>query len=159
MSEQCDHNCSSCAQSQDCTEKNNTPQDFLKPPHEMSSVKHIIGVLSGKGGVGKSMITSLLAVSLKRLGYRVGILDADITGLPSQGLRHPRKSRNHQYGTLPVKTKTGIDIMSINLLLPRHRPRCLARLIRSNRPSSFGRTSSGTTSTPLIDMPPAGDVP
>ncbi len=163
MSEQCDHNCSSCAQSQDCTEKNNTPQDFLKPPHEMSSVKHIIGVLSGKGGVGKSMITSLLAVSLKRLGYRVGILDADITGpsIPKAfGIRE--KAAITEYGTLPVKTKTGIDIMSINLLLPKDTDPVVWRgpLIGQIVEQFWTDVIWDDIDYLLIDMPPGtGDVP
>ena len=75
MSE-CTHNCSSCSHS--CSTK--SKQDFLEPINAKSKIKHVIGVVSGKGGVGKSMVTSTLAVLMQRAGYRVGILDADITG-------------------------------------------------------------------------------
>ena len=75
MSE-CTHDCSSC--SQNCSSREKT--SLLIPANEKSNVKHIIGVVSGKGGVGKSLVTSMLAVLLQRKGYKVGILDADVTG-------------------------------------------------------------------------------
>lgn len=90
-----------------------------KPAQSMNKVSHVIAVLSGKGGVGKSSVAALLAVMLNRQGKRVGVLDADITG-PSQ----PRMFGLHQIpgtgpmGILPVGTETGIEVMSINLLLP-----------------------------------------
>jgi len=87
-------------------------------PHALSNIKKVIGVVSGKGGVGKSMVTSLLAVALKRRNLGVGILDADITGpsIPKIfGLRD--KATGDENGIYPVRTKTGIDVMSINLLL------------------------------------------
>ena len=77
MSENCNHNCSECGQ--DCASRKD-PQSLLEKPHELSRVKKIIGVVSGKGGVGKSMITSLLAVTMQRKGFDTAILDADITG-------------------------------------------------------------------------------
>lgn len=83
-----------------------------------STVKKVIGVVSGKGGVGKSMVTGLLAVSMQRRGYEVAVMDADITGpsVPKMfGLKE--KARGSEEGLYPVKTKTGIDVMSINLLL------------------------------------------
>ncbi len=76
MSEECTHDCGSC--SQDCAERQKT--DFLEKPHPMSSIKKVIGVVSGKGGVGKSLVTSLLAVMMNRKGYHSAILDADLTG-------------------------------------------------------------------------------
>ena len=79
MSE-CSHDCSSC--SQNCSSRQN-PQDFHEAPHKLSSIKKVIGVVSGKGGVGKSMTSALMAVEMRRRGYGVGILDADITGPPS----------------------------------------------------------------------------
>ena len=84
----------------------------------MSSVKKVIGVVSGKGGVGKSLVTSMLAVTMNRSGYHSAIFDADITGpsIPkSFGIKE--KAKGSEFGMYPVKTKTGIDIMSINLLL------------------------------------------
>ena len=77
MSEACTHNCETCGQS--CAQRS-APQNMMERPHPMSSINRVIGVVSGKGGVGKSLITSLLAVSLQRKGYHTAILDADITG-------------------------------------------------------------------------------
>jgi Mrp family chromosome partitioning ATPase len=91
---------------------------MFEKPHDMSSVKHIIGVCSGKGGVGKSLVTSMLAVNMQRKGYKVGILDADITGpsIPKAfGLNKPVEGEG--LGMIPPSTTTGIDIMSINLML------------------------------------------
>ncbi|MEG0741531.1 MAG: Mrp/NBP35 family ATP-binding protein [Clostridia bacterium] len=114
MSE-CTHDCSTCEQS--CGEREQ-PQSLLKAPHELSHIKKVIGVCSGKGGVGKSLVTAMLAVLAQRQGLKVGILDADITG-PSMprafGLKE--KAMGTDSGIYPVKTKTGIDIMSLNLLL------------------------------------------
>ena len=112
---ECNHDCSSC--SQNCGERK-SPQDFQEKPNELSKIKKVIGVVSGKGGVGKSMVTSLLAVSAQRAGYKTAILDADITGpsIPKVfGLTE--KATGSDAGIFPVKTKTGIDVMSINLLL------------------------------------------
>ena len=94
------------------------PQDFTAPLHELSSVKHVIGVVSGKGGVGKSSVTSLMAITMARKGYKVGILDADITGpsIPKIfGIKE--KAYADEIGMYPVKSKGGIDVMSVNLLL------------------------------------------
>ncbi len=114
MSENCTHDCGNCTA--DCASRQ--PQDMHEAPHKLSSIKKVIGVVSGKGGVGKSMITSLLAITMKRRGLNVGILDADITG-PSIprifGLK--QKAEGDENGIYPVRTKTGIDVMSINLLL------------------------------------------
>lgn len=94
------------------------PQDLTAPLHELSSVKHVIGVVSGKGGVGKSSVTSLMAITMARKGYKVGILDADITGpsIPKIfGIKE--KAYADEIGMYPVKSKGGIDVMSVNLLL------------------------------------------
>ena len=114
MSE-CTHNCSTC--SQNCSSRTE-PQSLLAKPHELSHVKKIIGVCSGKGGVGKSLVTSLLAVLAQRQGLKVGILDADITGpsIPRAfGLKE--KAAGSDEGIYPVRSTTGIDVMSLNLLL------------------------------------------
>ncbi|MDD2504105.1 MAG: P-loop NTPase, partial [Clostridia bacterium] len=116
MSENCNQSCSSC--SEDCAERKEKKIDFSEQLHEMSSVKRVIGIISGKGGVGKSLVTSMLAVTMKRMGYHTAILDADITGpsIPKAfGIRE--KAPSSEFGLFPVTTKSGIDIMSINLLL------------------------------------------
>ena len=115
MSENCTHDCSTSGV--DCPSRQQ-PEDMHEAPHALSNIKKVIGVVSGKGGVGKSMVTSLLAVALKRRNLGVGILDADITGpsIPKIfGLRD--KATGDENGIYPVRTKTGIDVMSINLLL------------------------------------------
>jgi Mrp family chromosome partitioning ATPase len=78
MSETCNQSCGSC--SEDCAERKEPKNDFSEKLHEMSSVKKVIAVVSGKGGVGKSLVTSMLAVTMSRMGYHTAILDADITG-------------------------------------------------------------------------------
>lgn len=117
MSEQhCTHDCSSCGEA--CSSRQPDPKDFLEKPHEMSRIKKVIGVVSGKGGVGKSLVTSMLAVLLNRKGHHTAVLDADITG-PSIPKVFGVKERAKAIpaGMLPSRTKTGVDIMSINLLL------------------------------------------
>ena len=115
MSE-CTHDCASCGQN--CASRTQERTDFHEPPHSLSSIKKVIGVVSGKGGVGKSMTSAMLAVAMRRLGHTVGILDADITGpsIPKLfGVHGP--ATGGEDGIYPVKSRTGIDIMSINLLL------------------------------------------
>ena len=115
MSENCTHDCSSCGES--CPSRQQ-PQSFAAPMNAHSHIKKVIGVVSGKGGVGKSMVTSLLAVTMKRRGLNTAILDADITGpsIPKIfGIKD--KAEGDENGIYPVRTKTGIDVMSINLLL------------------------------------------
>lgn len=115
MSEECTHNCSGCEK--ECGERKEA-QSFAVAPNDMSHVKKVIGVVSGKGGVGKSLVTSLLAAGMQKAGYRSAVLDADITG-PSI----PRifgiegKAKGSEYGILPMVGKAGVSVMSINLLL------------------------------------------
>ena len=114
MSE-CTHDCSTCGES--CGERT-APQSFLKEKNPAARVGKIFGVVSGKGGVGKSMVTSQLAVLMRRKGYKVGILDADVTGpsIPQAFGVHDR-AMGDERGMLPVETKDGIQLMSVNLLL------------------------------------------
>ena len=110
MAENCNHDCSSCGQ--DCADRK--PTDFSEHLNEYSSVKKVIGVVSGKGGVGKSLVTSLLAVSAARKGLKTAILDADITGpsIPKAFGLHDKAYAVDQ-GIVPVQTATGIDVMSL----------------------------------------------
>jgi Mrp family chromosome partitioning ATPase len=116
MSETCNQSCNTCGD--DCADRKEPKTDFSEKPHELSKIKKVIGVVSGKGGVGKSLVTSLLAVSMNRRGYKTAILDADITG-PSipKAFGITAKATANALGLLPVKSKTGIDIMSTNMLL------------------------------------------
>lgn len=113
MSE-CTHDCSSCAHSGNCSS-----QIQKDAPNSKSSVGHIIAVVSGKGGVGKSLVTSMLAVHMSRLGYRVGILDADITGpsIPKAFGLHDEVEGDGEGNMIPPQTTTGIKMMSVNLML------------------------------------------
>lgn len=116
MSEECTHDCGSCASCESCESKEK--QDFREPLHVLSRVNKVIGVVSGKGGVGKSLVTSLLAAAMQRLGYHTAVLDADITGpsIPKMfGIQE--KAYATEEGLIPVKSQTGIDVMSVNLLL------------------------------------------
>lgn len=116
MSENCSSNCGSCGEN--CSSRKSDPKSMLVAPHALSHIKKVIGIVSGKGGVGKSSVTSMLAVAMKRKGYGVGILDADITG-PSipKAFGITQKAYATEEGLCPVPTKTEIDVMSINLLL------------------------------------------
>lgn len=116
MSEECTHDCSGC--SQNCGSREQKPSGLLESPHELSCIKKVIGVVSGKGGVGKSLVTGMLSVLLRRREYSVGVLDADITGpsVPQMFGVHEH-AQGDEAGIYPAKTKTGIDIMSVNLLL------------------------------------------
>ena len=114
MSE-CTHDCSTCGES--CGERT-APQSFLKEKNAAARVGKVFGVVSGKGGVGKSMVTSQLAVLMRRKGYNVGIMDADVTGpsIPKAFGVHDR-AMGDERGMLPVETDGGIQLMSVNLLL------------------------------------------
>ncbi len=117
MSENCTHDCSTCSANCASREKQSR-ESLLEKPNALSSVKHVIGVCSGKGGVGKSIVTSMLAVLMQRRGYKVGILDADITG-PSipKAFGLSKDVEGDELGMIPPSTTTGIDIMSVNLML------------------------------------------
>ena len=157
MSE-CNHDCGSCGES--CSER--TPGSMLAKLHEGSAVKKVIGVVSGKGGVGKSMVTSQLAVTMQRRGYRTAVLDADITGpsIPkSFGLKE--KASGTESAIFPVQTKTGIQVMSINLLLENEEDPVLWRgpIIGSVVTQFWTDVLWDNVDYMFVDMPPGtGDV-
>ncbi len=159
MAEECTHNCSTCSSNCSSKEKNSLKEQ----PHELSSVKHIIAVVSGKGGVGKSLVTSMLAVNMQRLGYKTAILDADVTGpsIPKAfGLKKGVDGDDH--GMIPPTTTSGIDIMSVNLMLEDE-----TRPVVWRGPVIAGAVKQFWTDTiwhdidyMFIDCPPGtGDVP
>ncbi len=160
MSESCSHNCGSCGE--ECGERTEA-FDFREKPNEFSKIKKVIGVVSGKGGVGKSSVTSMLAVAMRRKGYKVAILDADITG-PSipKAFGVTEKAIANDQGVLPIKTSTGINIMSVNLILENDTDPVLWRgPILGNTVKQFWTDVVwGDVDFMFIDMPPGtGDVP
>ncbi len=159
MSENCNHDCSSC--SANCSSRN--PGEMPKDkPHLRSRIKHVIGVVSGKGGVGKSFVTSLLAVEMTRRGYSCGILDADITGpsIPKMFGMHERATGD-QDGIYPVKSRQGIQVMSLNLLLEKETDPVIWRgaLITGTVRQFWTDVVWEDVDYLFIDMPPGtGDV-
>ncbi|NLL90957.1 MAG: Mrp/NBP35 family ATP-binding protein [Ruminococcaceae bacterium] len=160
MSENCNHDCANCAEK--CDDRNQSP-DMYESPHEFSNIKKVIGVVSGKGGVGKSLVTSLMAVLMNRRGFNTAILDADMTG-PS--IPNIFNLKGHavagEFGLLPVKTKTGIEIMSINLLLGKTTDPVVWRgpIIASMVKQFWTEVVWRDVDFMFVDMPPGtGDVP
>ncbi len=136
---------------------------FLEDTHELNSIKRVIGIVSGKGGVGKSLVTSMLSVMMRRKGYEVGILDADITGpsIPKTfGIKE--KARGNEYGIFPQKTHNGISIMSVNLLLEEDDAPVIWRgpVIAGTVKQFWTDVIWGDADYLFLDMPPGtGDVP
>ncbi|WP_428074108.1 P-loop NTPase [Candidatus Avelusimicrobium aviculae] len=158
MSESCNHDCASC--SQNCADRK--PESFRVAPHPMSRIQRVIGVMSGKGGVGKSFVTALLASEMKRRGHTVGVLDADITGpsIPKLfGVKGP--AEGDQNGIYPVTSDSGIDIMSLNLLLDKETDPVIWRgaLITGTVTQFWKDVIWADEEYLFIDMPPGtGDV-
>lgn len=155
----CDNNCSAC--SQNCSDRT-APQDLREKPHQFSSIKKVIGVISGKGGVGKSLVTSTLAVTMNRKGKKTAILDADITGpsIPKAFNIHSR-AKGTDDGIYPETSETGIDIMSINLLLDNETDPVVWRgaLISGTVKQFWTDVIWADEDYMFIDMPPGtGDV-
>lgn len=160
MSENCNHNCSECGQ--DCSSRKD-PQSLIEKPHELSKVKKVIGIVSGKGGVGKSLVTSLLAVTMQRRNLSTAILDADITG-PSIPKAFGIKDRpdGSDIGLFPVKSKLGTKIMSVNLLLENETDPVIWRgpVIAGTVKQFWTDVIWGDVDYMFVDMPPGtGDVP
>lgn len=159
MVQECTHNCSTCSSGCDSKEK----MSLMEQPHPLSSVKHIIAVVSGKGGVGKSLVTSMLAVSMQRLGYKTAILDADVTG-PSIPKAFGVKGGvdGDDNGMIPVTTTSGIDIMSVNLMLDDETKPVVWRgpVIAGAVKQFWSNTIWHEIDYMFIDCPPGtGDVP
>lgn len=159
MSE-CSHNCETCGEN--CPSRQN-PADFIEKPHELSSIKKVIGVVSGKGGVGKSLVTSMMSVLMQRRGYQSAILDADVTG-PSIprifGLKE--RAMGDDSGIYPVKTKTDIEVMSVNLLLEDDTTPVVWRgpIIAGTVKQFWTDVIWNDVDFMFVDMPPGtGDVP
>lgn len=161
MSENCTHDCSSCGES--CPSRTADPKDFLEPPHQDSNIKKVIGIVSGKGGVGKSLVTGLLAVLAKRQGLQSAVLDGDITGpsIPKMFGVH-QKATGSETAIYPVESAGGIPLMSINLLLDNETDPVIWRgPILANTVKQFWTDVAwGDVDVLFIDMPPGtGDVP
>jgi Mrp family chromosome partitioning ATPase len=159
MSE-CTHNCSTC--SQNCSSRKE-PESLIEKPHELSNIKKVIGVVSGKGGVGKSLVTTLLSVTMQRKGYQTAILDADITG-PSipKAFGIKEKAQGTENGIFPCKSKTGIEIMSVNLLLQNDTDPVVWRgpVIAGAVKQFWTDVIWNDVDFMFVDMPPGtGDVP
>ena len=160
MAEECTHDCSSCGSA--CASRQK-PQSLLAPANVGSRVKKVIGVVSGKGGVGKSLVTGLLACETARRGKIAGVLDADITG-PSMprilGIRD--KAVGNEQGILPQEAENGVKVMSINLLLEHDTDPVIWRgsLIAGTVKQFWTDVCWGDVDCLYVDMPPGtGDVP
>ena len=158
MSEECTHDCSNCGAA--CSSRDAAPQHDAPNPH--SSVKKVIGVVSGKGGVGKSMTSALLACAMARRSYHCGILDADITGpsIPRLfGVKGPATGDGESIN--PVSSRTGVEIMSINLLLDDPEAPVVWRgPVIAGAVKQFWQEVVWDVDFLFVDMPPGtGDVP
>ena len=153
----CTHDCSTC--NSKCSKA-----DLLAPMNAASKVKRVIGIVSGKGGVGKSLVTSLMAVSMQRRGYKCAILDADITGpsIPKSFGLKVGSVEGSELGMLPPKTKTGIEVMSINLLMDDETKPVVWRgpVIAGTVKQFWSEVVWNDVDFMFVDMPPGtGDVP
>ena len=160
MSENCTHDCSTC--SSNCASRTK-PQDLREKPNEYTRVKKMIGVVSGKGGVGKSLVTSMLSVLMNRQGYTTAILDADMTGpsIPRAFGMH-EQAVGDETGLLPVVSKTGVKVMSLNLLLANETDPVVWRgpVIAGAVKQFWTDVAWGDVDFMFVDMPPGtGDVP
>ena len=159
MSETCNHDCKTCAAA--CGDRQSDSQ--LAPMNELSRVKKVIAVMSGKGGVGKSLVTSLLAVRLQRKGLKVGVMDADITGPSIPKLFGVHKlAQATEMGILPVRSELGTQLMSMNLLIGQETDPVIWRgpVVGDVVKQFWTEVVWGDVDVLLIDMPPGtGDVP
>ena len=156
----------SCTKSscEGCPSHNGGPQSFLVEQNKFSNIKHVIGVVSGKGGVGKSFVTSSLAVNMAKKGYKVGILDADITGpsIPKMFGAHDQILGDENGLMHPYETKEGIKLISVNLLMDNEEDPVIWRgpVIAGVVKQFWNETAWGDIDYLFVDMPPGtGDVP
>lgn len=156
---------SSCSKEscEGCSHNSQNPQSMLEAMNAYSNIKHVIGVVSGKGGVGKSFVTSSLAVQMAKAGYKVGILDADITGpsIPKMFGAHGELVGDEK-GMYPYETKEGIKIVSINLLMEDEEAPVVWRgpVIAGAVKQFWNEAVWGDVDYLFVDMPPGtGDVP
>ena len=163
MSENCTHNCSTCGES--CSSRTAEQTSFLEPLNPASSVKKVIGVVSGKGGVGKSLVTAMMAVKMNSKGNHTAILDADITGpsIPKAfGLNNNMVMMTKDNLMIPATSALGIDIMSANLLLDNDTDPVIWRgpVIAGAVKQFWNETLWEDVDYMFVDMPPGtGDVP
>ncbi len=156
---ECTHNCSTCGEN--CSSRKQ--ESLIKQPHKKSKIKKVIAVVSGKGGVGKSMTCAMLATEAARHGFQTAIMDADVTGpsIPKMFGLHER-AMGSEDGILPVETQTGIKIMSMNVLLENENDPVLWRgsLIAGTVTQFWTDVIWDSVDIMFIDMPPGtGDVP
>ncbi|MBK5253687.1 MAG: Mrp/NBP35 family ATP-binding protein [Peptostreptococcaceae bacterium] len=155
----CDHTCSGCSSS--CAERD--PKSLIEKLHEGSNVKRVIGIVSGKGGVGKSLVTSLSAVLAQRAGYKTAIMDADITGpsIPKMfGIKE--NAVGDKDGIYPCTTHTGLKVMSLNLLTENDTDPVVWRgpILAGTVKQFWTDVLWGDVDFMFVDMPPGtGDVP
>lgn len=158
---ECTHDCSTC--SANCASRNQTPESLLEPANPFSNVKNVVAIVSGKGGVGKSLVTSMMAVETSRKEYKTGILDADITGPSIPKIFGVKEDiEGDESGMFPVKTTTGIRVISTNLLLKNDTDPVVWRgsMISGVVKQFWSGTCWGDLDYMYVDMPPGtGDVP
>ncbi|RJR06539.1 ATP-binding protein [Candidatus Parcubacteria bacterium] len=163
-------NCSCECDSTECTSEacssggcSSKPQNFIEKTHELNRINKVIGVISGKGGVGKSLVTSTLAVLMRRKGYKVGVLDADITGLSIPKMFGiTKKAEGSEFGIYPEHTHNNINVMSVNLLLEKDDSPVIWRgpIISGTVKQFWTDVIWGDIDYLFLDMPPGtGDVP
>jgi len=162
VSETCSESCSGCGES-GCEQRKPSREDFLEPMNSLSNIKKVIGIVSGKGGVGKSFVTSYLSVCMRKLGYDTAILDADITGpsIPKAFGVHG-KAEGNESGIFPAESKMGTKIISINLLLDSEETPVIWRgpVIAGTVKQFWSDVIWGDVDYMFVDMPPGtGDVP
>lgn len=162
MSEECNHDCANCAKKKDggCSD----PKSFQVAANSKSRIGKVIAVMSGKGGVGKSLVTELLAVAASQRGLKTAILDADVTGpsIPTAFGLAERAVADGEGGILPCRTQRGIGVMSLNLLVDDPKSPVVWRgpVIAGAVKQFWSEVVWGDVDVMFVDMPPGtGDVP